>query len=206
MGVDTSKFTPADSEEKSKLREEYGYSDDDFIMIYPADFSFRKNQPMLLKALKEVTEKHKNVRLLLPGFEQNAASTKELCKELGLEKYVDFLDYRRDIDKLDGLSDVSVSTSRQEGLPINLVEAMALGNAIVATDVRGNRDLVDNGENGFLVKLNDYSALAEKLDFLIENRSEIDRMGQSSAKKVEKYSIPKVNESMLKIYRELSLL
>ncbi len=59
------------------------------------------------------------------------------------------LGYRRDIRQLVGLSDVSVSSSRQEGLPINLVEAMALGNPVVATDVRGNRDLVQDGESGY---------------------------------------------------------
>ncbi len=57
-----------------------------------------------------------------------------------MAEHVEALGYRRDIRQLVGLSDVSVSSSRQEGLPINLVEAMALGNPVVATDVRGNRD------------------------------------------------------------------
>ena len=76
--------------------------------------------------------------------------------------HVEALGYRRDIRQLVGLSDVSVSSSRQEGLPINLVEAMALGNPVVATDVRGNRDLVQDGESGYLVPLNDSRAMAER--------------------------------------------
>lgn len=59
------------------------------------------------------------------------------------------LGYRRDIHKLIALSDISVSVSRQEGLPVNLIEALAIGKPIVATDVRGNSDLVENGVNGF---------------------------------------------------------
>lgn len=65
-----------------------------------------------------------------------------------------------------GLSDLSVASSFQEGLPINLIEAMAMGNPIVATDVRGNNDAVEDGVNGYLVPVGDSGMMAEKYSSL----------------------------------------
>lgn len=206
VGVDIDKFHTVTLDEKMQLRREYGYKDDDFLMIYPADFCERKNQNMLFDTLKLLLDKHKNFRLLLPGLEEKAAPYIEYAKQTGVFDYVDILGYRRDIDKLAGMCDVSLSSSRQEGLPINLIEAMAMGNAIVATDVRGNNDLVENGKNGFLVPLNDSEAMAERILQLYDNRELIEQFGKNNRRMVEKYSVEKVNDALLDIYKELELL
>lgn len=206
VGVDIDKFHLVTPEEKAKLRKEYGYNDDDFLMIYPADFCERKNQNMLFDTLKILLDQHKNIRLLLPGLEEKAEPYIAYAKEKGVFDYVDILGYRRDIDKLAGMCDLSLSSSRQEGLPINLIEAMAMGNAIVATDVRGNNDLVENGKNGFLVPLNDSKAMAQRIFELYDNRALIEEFGNNNRVLVEKYSVDKVNEALLSIYKELKLL
>lgn len=206
VGVDIDKFHLITPDEKAKLRREYGYKDDDFLMIYPADFCERKNQNMLFDALKILIEKHKNIRLLLPGSEEKAAPYIEYAKETGVFDFVDILGYRRDIDRLAGMCDLSLSSSRQEGLPINLIEAMAMGNAIVATDVRGNNDLIENGKNGYLVPLGDSSAMAQRILDLYDNRELVDKFGNNNRALVEKYSVDKVNEALLSIYKELDLL
>lgn len=206
VGVDIDKFHLITPDEKAKLRKEYGYKDNDFLMIYPADFCERKNQNMLFDALKILIEKHKNIRLLLPGSEEKAAPYIEYAKETGVFDYVDILGYRRDIDRLAGMCDLSLSSSRQEGLPINLIEAMAMGNAIVSTDVRGNNDLIENGKNGYLVPLGDSSAMAQRILELYDNRELVDKFGNNNRALVEKYSVDKVNEALLSIYKELDLL
>ena len=159
VGVDLSRFHSVSPDKKSALREQYGYSDDDFIMIYPADFCERKNQNMLFDMLKILLEHNKNFKLLLPGATDKSQPYVEYAKSIGVFDNVEILGYRNDISNLVALSDISLSSSRQEGLPINLIEAMAIGNPIVATDVRGNNDLVKNGINGFTVPLNDLSLI-----------------------------------------------
>lgn len=206
VGVDLSQFSPASAEEKLALRDKYGIDRDAFVMIYPADFCERKNQLMLLKALKIITEKHKNVKLLMPGLQTYIAPAEQYCRENNLMDYVEFMGYRRDIYKLDALADISVSSSRQEGLPINLIEAMALGNPIVASDVRGNNDLVENGVNGYLVPLNDSEQMAARITELIDNPALIEQFGAQSRKHVEKYGQDAVIEEMLGIYQSLDLL
>lgn len=64
------------------------------------------------------------------------------------------------------LSDVAVSSSKREGLPVNVMEAMATGLPLVVTDCRGNRDLVRNGVNGFVVEIDDVKAFADAVDKL----------------------------------------
>ena len=92
-----------------------------------------------------------------------------MCHELGISQMVRILGYRRDIDKLLAACDCVVSSSRQEGLPLNLIEAAARGRYIIATDVRGNADVVTQSGSGTLVKLNDDEAMAERIAELIEH-------------------------------------
>jgi glycosyltransferase involved in cell wall biosynthesis len=73
---------------------------------------------------------------------------------------------------------------------------------LVATDVRGNRDLVEDGVNGFLVPLGDVGALAEALGQLIGSRELREKMGEESRKKAEAYSLGKVVKEMERIYRK----
>ncbi|MCR5207529.1 MAG: glycosyltransferase family 4 protein [Eubacterium sp.] len=206
VGVDFNKFTAKTAEEKKELRKRYGYSDEDFLIIYPADFCYRKNHIMLLEAVKLVYDKHKNVKLLLPGLQTENGECVRFCNENGLNEAVEFLDYRRDIYDFAGMCDLSVSTSRQEGLPINLIEAMGLGNPILASDVRGNNDVVEDGVNGYLVKLNDSAAMAERICGLIENREKLEEFSENGRRLSVKYGTEPVIEKMLKVYRSLELI
>lgn len=205
VGVDLTKFKQINYDEKKQLREEYGYSTNDFIMIYPADFSYRKNQEQIINALFELRKKHSNAILLLPGENHNMKGAVDLINKLQLTDSVKILGYRRDIYSLVGLSDISVSTSRQEGLPINLIEAMAVGNGIVATNVRGNNDIVVNGKNGFLVPLGDIHATVCAIEKIMEDKSLCDKFAVANKELVGKYSIEAVNKEMINIYHELCL-
>ena len=119
---------------------------------------------------------------------------------------VDFLGYRRDINNLVGLSDLSVASSFQEGLPINLIEAMAMGNPIVATDVRGNNDAVEDGVNGYLVPVGDSGTMAEKILGLMNDREKLRTFGENGLDMVRGFSTENVNREMLTIYSNLGLI
>ena len=205
VGVELDKFKAVDADEKARLRAEYGYDGDTFIMIYPADLSVRKNQPMLFDALQKIAEKNKNVKLLLPGQPIRLEEYKRMVSERGIADNVEFLGYRRDINNLVGLSDLSVAASFQEGLPINIIEAMAMGNAIVATDVRGNNDAVEDGVNGYLVPVGDSDLMAEKILELMNDREKLRTFGENGLDMVKDFSTENVNREMLTIYGDLGL-
>lgn len=205
VGVELDRFKVADKAEKSHLRAEYGYSDNDFIMIFPANLLLEKGHPMLFDALEKVVKVHDNVKLILPGLKTEEELYSQIIRQKGLEKYVDFLGYRRDIDKLAAMSDISVTASRREGLPVNLIEAMAVGNPIVATRVRGNTDIVEDGVNGYIVDMDSSDEMAQAILKLIENPQTLESFGKSGLEKVKTYSTAAVNSELLAIYAELGL-
>lgn len=142
VGVDEKKFEKKlSAKEKHELRASLGLKDDDFVMIFPAELSKRKNQMWLIKTLKPAFDEDKKKHLLLPGKDSLNGKCQKLAKKLGLESQVHFLGFRTDIDKLLKISDLAVSSSKQEGLPVNLIEAAFCDLPIVATDCRGNRDI-----------------------------------------------------------------
>lgn len=172
VGVDLSKFSPITPDEQSAARAELGFSADQFIMLYAADLSYRKNQPMLFRALARLKDAHPNMLLLLPGQPILREEYEKQCEELGISHMVRFLGYRRDIDKLLAACNCVVSSSRQEGLPINLIEAAARGRYIMATDVRGNADVVKQSGFGTVVPFDDDVALAQALKQFIASGPE----------------------------------
>lgn len=144
VGVDSEKFNfEMSDEEKHNLRNSIGIDNDDFVMIYPAELSKRKNQIMLLEVMRKLKEDGYNkIKLILPGKDSMNGKYQEIAKKYNIENEVRFLGYRKDIPKLMKISDLAVSTAIQEGLPVNIMEAMMCELPIIATDCRGNRDLV----------------------------------------------------------------
>lgn len=125
--------------------------------------------------------------------------------ELGIEENVKLLGYRRDIPTLMQMSDIAVSTSKQEGLPVNIMEAMATGLPLVVTNARGNIDLVDDGINGFVVNKSEINQLVSKINVLYKLKHLIKKFSEYNVKVVQKYSVDKVLEEMSSIYDELGL-
>lgn len=173
VGVDLSKFSLITPEEQSAARAELGFTEDQFIMLYAADLSYRKNQPLLLRALARLKDTHPHMLLLLPGQPILQEEYEKQCTELDISQMVRFLGYRRDIDKLLAACDCVVSSSRQEGLPINLIEAAARGRYIIATDVRGNADVVRQSGYGVLVPFDDDAVMAEEIAGFYTSRTKL---------------------------------
>ena len=168
VGVDKNKFDfIMTAEERYKLRKELNINKDDFVIIYPAELSKRKNQGMLLDVMKELkNEGYKNIKLLLPGLDSMNGEYQQYAKRLEIQDEVRFLGYRKDIPKLLKIADLAASTSKQEGLPVNLIEAMMCDLPIVATDCRGNRDLICD-----CVKIDDKEKFKKKIIDIIENKT-----------------------------------
>jgi len=117
-----------------------------------------------------------------------------------LQGKVSFLGFRRDVPELLAASDLFILTSRREGLPKAVMEAMAAGLPIIATDVRGNRDLVKSGENGYLVPLDDVEQTAIAIERLIDSEDLRRSMGEKSKELVKQYDLQDIIFQMEEIY------
>ena len=131
VGVNFNRFVPQTPDRKGALRREYGFDDKVFILVYAGELTYRKHQDMVIKAAYELRSKLPNLVVLLAGRGQLQAQYEGLIADLDLENQVKMLGFRNDVEKLMLLSDVAVSASRQEGLPVNVMEAMATGLPLV---------------------------------------------------------------------------
>ena len=202
VGIDEEKFNfKMTQEEKIKLRKSLGLKENDFILIYPAELSERKRQIWLIEALELTLKKYNDMHLLLPGKDSLNGKCEQLIKELNLEKQIHILGFRKDIINLLKISDVAVSSSRQEGLPVNILEAMYAGIPIVVTDCRGNRDLVVNGKNGYLVDLDDKNNFSKSVELVYKNKDNLNI--ETNKQEASKYALTNILKEMKKIYNIL---
>ncbi|WP_052353733.1 glycosyltransferase family 4 protein [Neobacillus jeddahensis] len=203
VGLNLHRFKPHSFEEKMRLRKEYEVSSQDFIITYVGELSYRKHQDLLIKAVHQLNEKIKNIKLFLVGDGDQVNAYKKLVQELGLENHVEFLGFRRDIDNIMTISDLAISTSRQEGLPVNIMEAMATGLPVVVTGCRGNSDLVTNGVNGFVVGVEDADACANAIEILYNSKELREEFGKQNLEQIKRYSLENVIKEIKEIYLDM---
>ena len=202
VGIDEEKFNfTMIEEEKIELRESLGLKKDDFVMIYPAEISKRKRQEWLISSISYLLKEHKDIHLLLPGQDSLNGKCQNLVKQSNLEDQIHFLGYRKDIPKLLKISDLAISSASQEGLPVNIMEAMYVGLPIVATNCRGNRDLVKDGINGYLVAINDEKNFEESVNKIYLLNQNSNKFGSESNKMIRSYLLKKIILIMDKVYK-----
>jgi glycosyltransferase involved in cell wall biosynthesis len=198
VGVDLEQFSPA-PKSRASVREELGLSDQDVVVMCVAEFTSTKNHAFLLAAWSKVAREEPCAHLLLIGDGQLKQSMERRIRVDNIPN-VHFLGFRGDVPRLLQSADIFVLPSRREGLPRSIMEAMAAGKPVVATDVRGNRNLVGNGVTGILVKLGDVVGLAQAILQLIHNPELRLRMGEAGREKMQAYSLDHVIKEMSEIY------
>lgn len=170
MGIDLKKFFPATPKEKNLLRMRMGFTSGDFLFVYAAEFSKRKNQVFLIRAFASACQGHPNMKLLLAGEGKLLEECKSLVHQLHQEKQIQFLGYVANIRDLYAACDACVSSSRIEGLPFNIMEAMACGLPVVASDIKGHQELILSGETGVFYRDGDLADLQTRLKAVWESR------------------------------------
>ncbi len=144
-----------------------------------------KNQMMLLRAIDRLRQTQTNFELWILGDGICRPELERFAAQRKLEGYVRFFGYRDDVPDLLSQADIGVLTSIKEGIPRGVMEPMAMRLPVVATDVKGNRDVILDGITGFLVPLHDEVALAGKLALLIQDPELRLRMGEASRRRIE---------------------
>lgn len=201
VGVDESKFKPRlTKKQRNELRATMNIKPDDFMIIYPAELSKRKRQIWLINALADLIKTHPDIHLVLPGGDSLHGKCQKLTKKLSLTNQIHFLGYRNDIPQLMMASDLSVSSSSQEGLPVNLLEALAAKLPIIATDSRGHGDLVMDGENGYIVSKNDPQRFSEKTLSAYRDQLAHSRIAKSSIERLKEYRMQEVISALSTVY------
>jgi teichuronic acid biosynthesis glycosyltransferase TuaC len=183
LGVDTNIFKPRD---KESIRQEFGLQEQK-IVLYNGQLIERKGVNFLLNAISKLDKSHKkDSKFIIAGDGPEMKNLKALSTELNLQDTVLFTGMVSETDLLKwySLADIFVLPSLSEGRPTVINQAMASECAIIATNVSGIPEQVENGHNGYLVEPKNIDMLAEKISYLLNNESEIVRLGKNSRKRV----------------------
>lgn len=212
-GVDVERFRRDNfaDEHLRELRREWNLTPGESQVIMMTGRLVReKGYIEFLRAFAEVKKAFPAARALLVGealtsdHDNSARAIQEEALALGLGHSVIFTGLRSDVPRLLALSDVFCLPSWREGMPRSIIEAMAAGLPVVATDIRGCREEVLEGKTGFLVPVRDSQGLAEALSRLLADSELRRKLGEAGHRRaVEYYSEEKVIERQMKCLRRL---
>ena len=169
-------------------------------VLAAGEHSANKNLEQVLRAWRLVVDRVPEALLLIAGEGPRAAALQALAGRLGIAGQVSFIGFSRNLPELMARASVVVSGSRREGLPRVILEAMAAARPVVVTDVRGHRDLVENGRTGFIVPLGDPRAMADAVVRLLRDPVLAGAMAASARERAALYAVQRVVAAMELIY------
>lgn len=171
----------------------------DFVLMSVGELNFNKNHQIVLEAI--ALTKNKDIKYIVCGKGKLKEQLVKYAIDLNIQKQVQFLGHRDDIYELLLIADIFVFPSLREGLPKSLMEAMAIGKPIIASNIRGNRDLIDNNIGGYLFNPYDSKELTEKINKMFNDRNKRDDMAKHNKIKINNYSLEHVLETIKEIYK-----
>ena len=187
--------------EKNDIRENLKIKSDDIVFSYVAELNSNKNQMILIHIIERLKDSYPNIKLLLIGNGPLKERYKEYIDENNLNEFIKLLGKRNDINELLSITDIYMASSKREGLPVNIMEAMYKGIPIVATDNRGHREIAMNSKNIFIEK--GITEMEQKVIDIISNMKNYKELSQEEHNDSKKYSIESVIERMNEIYADL---
>lgn len=187
--------------DKVQKRKEINVPTDAILCICAGDLVLRKNFKSAIEAIGKLD--NKKVHFAVCGTGPEKENLIELSKRLHIEDRIHFLGFRNDVKELLSISDIYLFTSLQEGLPRSLMEAMAVGLPVVASKIRGNVDLIENGIGGFLSNPYDIEDIACCIGKLCASEGMRKKMGQMNLLKIREFDVSVVEKEINSIYQEV---
>lgn len=159
VGVDDTRYYPLTDDQKKELRKQSGLDINKYQIICTGELNDNKNQICLLKAVNKLKDQITNLKVLLAGNGKNEEMLKKYIADNNLTDIVQLLGYRKDLEIFVPCSDLVVSCSKREGLPLNIVEAMLCKIPVIASYNRGHNELLNDGKRGIQFKSKDFLML-----------------------------------------------
>jgi len=179
----------------------------------------KKGQDVLIKALGECHKRGINFECLIVGsvggdptdkkenqYEKNRIKFeeyKQMIKELGIEDKVHFLGNRDDVPELLTQNDIFILSSRTEGFGLVIIEAMAAGLPVISSNIDGPGELITHNENGLLFENENHVDLADKIQYLNNNRQRMYEIAKTGNEFSKNFDIKVVCKNFLNLYREI---
>jgi glycosyltransferase involved in cell wall biosynthesis len=200
-GIDLAAF--ANGSHPRTVRQELGIGDDELLIIQVARLDYLKDHATAVRTLERVL-RWRQARLVLIGEGPEQGMIQELVAQHRLGAYVRLLGLRTDVPRLLAAADLFLLTSRSEGIPLAVIEAMAAGLPVVATQVGGVGEVVEDGRSGLLAPSGDHAALAEQVLRIANDPVLSRRLGQCGRERAwALFSESQMHDRYLQLYQEM---
>ncbi len=200
-GIDLAPFDRADG---SELRARLGLDASAILIGAVGRMEAQKGFKYFIQALPRIARSIPSARFVIAGDGELRPQLEEQARQAGAAGYTHFIGFQRDVPSVLAALDIFVMPSLWEGLPLSLIEALAAGKPIVATDIEGNREVVDDGETGLIVPPADSSSLADAVIALAADRPRAARLAQNAkAAARQRFSEQRMVQEILAQYDRL---
>ncbi len=188
-------------EHRSEKRKELGLQEDDIAFISMGDLVPRKNYGVAIRAIAKAN--NPRLHYFICGRGGQLEELQALARELGVEDQIHFLGFRTDVKELLAAADGFLFTTLQEGLPRSMMEAMASGLPCIASKIRGNVDLIEDGKGGYLCPSTDADAFAEAIKLIADSVEVRQQMREYNLERIKEFDISVVEKEIRGIYEEV---
>jgi glycosyltransferase involved in cell wall biosynthesis len=210
-GVDTTLFRPWESEDaRQKARKDYHFENEP-LALYVGILNQRKGIDLLIEAWHRAKVQHSPGRLLLVGPEANTAPdffSDKIKRMIALHQLADsiiFWGQEQDVAGLMRACDLLILPSRSEGMPNVVLEAMASGLPVLASNAAGTEIVIESGREGLIFNIDDVEDFAQKLMRLLTRRSLRQELGQAARQRIEgAYSLEIITRRYQELYQQLT--
>ncbi len=207
-GIDLARFAPdrVSAARRDALRAEMGAGPDDVVCGTVARLVWEKGYRELFAAARSLRDRHPELKIVVIGATDDGKADAVTAADIDAarESGVVFLGHRNDVEDLYAAFDLAVLASHREGFPRVPMEAAAMGLPVVATDIRGCRQVVDDGRTGLLVARGDAVALAAAIGALVADRPRREQMGAAAVEKARReFDQQRIIDITLGVYRDL---
>ena len=196
VGIDVDKVKKIDK--KADKRQMLGIREKDILVLSVGELNQNKNHETIVRALKQLNRT--DVHYVICGQGDKKEELERMAKQFGMEERLHLLGFRTDALEWMKVADLFAFPSYREGLPVSLMEAMAAGLPVVCSKIRGNVDLIKDGEGGYMCEPMDVASFAENLSRLIKDAEQRKCMGEKNQITVQQFDKSKVSEVMKKVY------
>lgn len=210
VGIDTKcKFNPERFSEsfKKSLKENLKIKDNETVFTFVGRLVEEKGVFELIEAFSEASKKEVNTKLLIIGETLKTdrdSGVKEKLMQIvmknDIEDKVLFLGHRDDIPELLSITDIFVLPSYREGMPVSPLEAMSMGVPVIGTDIRGMREEITEGKNGYLVPVKDFQKLANAMNKIIHENIKMKEFCRKNT--IENFDMKKVIDLQIDFFRK----
>lgn len=202
-GAPLDEFKPVDDERKEEIRREFGIRESISVIGTIGRLDTQKGITYFLKAARKVKDAVGDVRFIVVGDGPKKAELEQEAHDLGLSEHIIFTGHRTDVPAIQSILDLQVFPSLWEGTPLTIFEAMAMGKAIVSTDVDGLGEVLANGESALIVKPADPDRLAAAIVKLLSDGELATKLGAGARESSRDYDIRRTVQNLEALYEEL---